>query len=389
MAAYPVMPTPRIVEIAITGKCNLACKYCFYADEMVARGDLPTERWLTFFEELGDLGVMRVTLTGGEVFTRPDLFELIDGVIANRMRYGLLTNGTLITEKVLAEFAVGKRRRRLDNVQISIDGSTAEIHNRSRPNSFDRAVRGLRLLVEARFPVAVRVTINRHNVNDLENIARLLLEDIGVPSFGTNEADPCGAVNRAEIAEQGIMLTPAQRVRAQETLEMLDARYPGGLNSNAGPHTIARDLRKIDEAIAAGQTGFPGRGYLSACGGVFNKIAVLHDGTIVPCHQVSTLRLGTVGRDSLQQVWLHGAAMEAMRERRYIPLESLETCQGCKYQGFCTGGCPGAPVFLYGDMNAIDPLSCWRLLKGEHPDLSLNDLFAPHHISTNADKGAV
>jgi len=97
-----VIGAPQSVDIAITGRCNLGCKYCFYADEMVALRDLPTERWLAFFAELGGLAVQRVTLTGGEVFTRPDLFELIDGVIASRMRYGLLTNGTLVTEKVLA-----------------------------------------------------------------------------------------------------------------------------------------------------------------------------------------------------------------------------------------------------------------------------------------------
>ena len=84
------MSSPKHVDIAITGKCNLACQYCFYADEMVAHTDLPTERWLSFFEELGRFGVMTVCLTGGEVFTRPDLFELIDGIIANRMRYSLL-----------------------------------------------------------------------------------------------------------------------------------------------------------------------------------------------------------------------------------------------------------------------------------------------------------
>lgn len=81
-----VMPSPRQVDIAVTGRCNLSCAYCFYADEMTARGDLPTEAWLRFFDELGRLGVMTVTLTGGEVFSRYDLFTLIDGVIANRMR---------------------------------------------------------------------------------------------------------------------------------------------------------------------------------------------------------------------------------------------------------------------------------------------------------------
>jgi len=60
-----LMPTPRSVNIAITGRCNLRCKYCFYADEMTALTDLPTERWLAFFDELGRLGVMDVCLTAG------------------------------------------------------------------------------------------------------------------------------------------------------------------------------------------------------------------------------------------------------------------------------------------------------------------------------------
>ena len=141
---------------------------------------------------------MDVSLTGGEALLRPDIFELIDGIIANRMRYNLLSNGTLIDEKLLKKFEQGKRRLRLDYIQVSIDGSTAAIHDQSRPGSFDKAIRGLRLLKEAGFPVAVRVTINRHNLNDLENIAKLLLEDIGLNSFGTNEAMPIGSGCRSD-----------------------------------------------------------------------------------------------------------------------------------------------------------------------------------------------
>ncbi|MCK5055840.1 MAG: hypothetical protein KAT34_04245, partial [Candidatus Aminicenantes bacterium] len=81
--------TPESVSIAITGRCNLKCSYCFYSNEMTALGDLSTADWLDFFKELGRIGVMDATLSGGEAFTRPDLFGLIDGIIANRMRYSI------------------------------------------------------------------------------------------------------------------------------------------------------------------------------------------------------------------------------------------------------------------------------------------------------------
>jgi len=363
-----VMPSPRHVDIAVTGRCNLSCAYCFYADEMTARGDLPTETWLKFFEELGSLGVMDVTLTGGEAFTRPDLFELIDGVIANRMRYSLLSNGTLITERTLEQFAVGKRRQRLDSIQVSIDGSRAEVHDRSRPKSFEKALRGLKLLKEAGFPVTVRVTVNRYNVDDLENTVRLLLDEVGLPSIGTNEAFPCGATDRSGE----ITLTPDQRRTAMRVLTELSERYPGRIDALAGPLAYARDLKRIDEAMARGETGFPGRGYLTSCGGVFKQMGVMHDGTMVPCHNLSTLHMGKIGEDDLGEAWRAHPLIQAARMRTRIPLSSLESCKDCAYQGFCTGGCPGGAVYLLNDINARNPLNCYRIQLSKDPAMGLN-----------------
>lgn len=380
MTDLKVMSSPKHVDIAITGKCNLACQYCFYADEMVARSNLPTERWLAFFDELGSLGVMSVTLTGGEVFTRPDLFELIDGIIANRMRYSLLSNGTMITEETLKQFEIGKRRQRLDSIQVSVDGSSAEVHDLSRPKSFKRALRGLKLLKEAGYPITVRVTVNRHNVDDLENVAHLLLEEVGLSSFTTNEAYACGATDRTE---EDIILTPTQREKAMKVLTRLAEQYDNRISATAGPLILARELKTIDTMLVNGQTSLPGRGTLSSCGGVFTQLSILHDGTIVPCHVLSTIRLGIIGVDNLRDVWLNHVTMTALRQRREIPLGFLETCRGCAYQGFCTGGCPGGALYANGDFNTRNPMSCYRVLKGEESFIAMTgdviDLAGEHH----------
>ncbi len=359
---------PLELDIAITGRCNLQCRYCYYADEMVGRRDLPTGRWLAFFEELGRLAVHRVYLTGGEPFTRPDLFDLLDGLIANRMRYAILTNGTLLTDRLLARFDQGRRRIRLDSIQVSIDGSRAEIHDRSRPNSFERAIQGLRLLVEGGFKAVARVTINRHNVDDLENIAHLLLDDLGLPLISTNEVFPCSILERQ--AEE-ILLTPAQRRQAMERLVALAARYEGRIVANAGPLALARGFQAIEEGLAAGLSGLPGRGTLSACGCPFSKLSVHHDGTIVPCHQLAGLHLGTIGVDDLRQVWLEHPLLQAMRRRHTIPLQTLDTCRDCPYQGFCTGGDPAGALYLTGQLNARNPWDCYRVHRGEDPYYAL------------------
>jgi SynChlorMet cassette radical SAM/SPASM protein ScmE len=358
MGSSGLMPTPRNVGIAITGRCNLRCAYCFYADEMAALGDLPTEAWLAFFDELGRLGVMDVSLTGGEAFTRPDLFELIDGVIANRMRYNILSNGTLIDERMLARFEEGKRRLRLDYIQISIDGSCAEVHNQSRPGSFDRALRGLRLLKEAGFPVMVRTTINRHNLHDLEKIAHLLLDEIGLASFATNEADLIGAgcQNQGQIA-----LTAAEVQEAMETLARLGERYPGRLSAQAGPQAKRQMYAEMEHARRTGEKAARWTmGYLSSCGGMFSKIDVLHDGTIVPCHILHGLGLGNVKSDSLGEIWRAHPTLRALRERRTIPMDQVPGCEDCEWAPYCNGGCPGVPYELTGDFNRASVQDCYR-----------------------------
>lgn len=350
---------PATLDIAITGRCNLKCGYCYYANEMVALGDLPTERWLEFFAEIGALGVQRVTLTGGEVFTRSDLWTMIDGVIANKMRYSLITNGTLIDEDAVAALRVGKRRLRLDSIQVSIDGSCAEIHNRSRPpDSFNRALRGLRLLVAHDFPVTVRVTINRHNVDDLENTAQLLLDDVGLSGFSTNEAELMG---QAGCTGSRIALTEIERRRAMETLGALTTRYGGRISAAAGPLVRERSFKDIAARLERGETGMPGCGTLSACGSVFHKMAVLHDGTMVPCNMLPTLTMGVIGVNRLQDVWLHHPSVNVVRYRRQTPIRALETCRDCAYAGFCTGGCPGSVMAKTGRLYARDPWQCYRL----------------------------
>jgi len=361
--ASAIMPTPRSVGLQITGACNLSCRYCFYADSMERLDDLPQRDWLAFFEELGRLGIFDVTLSGGEPFVRRDLFDLIDGIVENRMRYCILSNGTLIDERVLGRFEVGKRRLRLDYIQVSIDGSRAEIHDKSRPGSFDQAIRGLRLLKDAGFPVEVRVTINNHNVDDLENIARLLIEEIGLSGFGTNEASPIGAgcANRGDMA-----LTPKAQLEAMRRIEILLERYPRRIKAQAGPQAKLRMYRQMEHARATGEMAPDwAMGCLSACGCVFSKIDILHDGTIVPCCMLPGVALGRIGQDSLADVWRSHPQLWAIRERRSIPMSEVEGCRDCEWNAYCNGSCPGIAHQLTGDFNRANPEDCYRDFKRE------------------------
>jgi len=350
------MRTPRSVDVEITSRCNLRCRYCYYFDNpAVDYRELPTDEWLQFFDELGQCAVLSVSLAGGEPFIRKDLPTLLQGVVRNRMRFNILSNGTLIDDEIAAFIATTDR---CDHVQVSVDGSAPETHDSCRGRgSFAGAIRGIRTLQRHGVPVTVRVTIHRHNVHDLENIARLLLEDLGLASFSTNAAGYLGSC-RQNAAE--VLLTTRDRQMAMETLLRLSEKYDGRVSAMAGPLAEARHWRRMEEARGQEALPFPNGGRLTSCGGPGSKIAVRADGVIIPCTMVAHMELGRINQDSLVEVWQHSLALNWLRQRHSIPLTEFDFCAGCPYIPYCTGNCPGLAYTLTGQVNHPSPDVCLR-----------------------------
>jgi len=364
------MSTPRSVELAITNKCNLRCTYCsHFTSAGDVNQDLATEEWLQFFTELNRCAVMSLTLEGGEPFCRQDLNEFIEGIIRNRMRFSILSNGTLITDD-LASFLASTGR--CDSVQVSVDGSVPATHDAFRgEGNFLKAIQGIKCLQKFHIPVSVRVTIHRQNVKDLEGIARLLLEEIGLPGFSTNAASFMGLCRQHA---DNVQLTIEERCLAMETLLNLNRKYNGRISAAAGPLAEGRDWLRMEEARREGRERIPGRGYLTGCGGPMSKIAVRADGVIVPCIQMGHIELGRINRDSLQEVWQNHPELKRLRERRNIPLSDFEFCQECAYINYCTGNCPALAYTILGEDNHPSPDSCLRRFLeegGKLPDESL------------------
>lgn len=350
-----IMRTPKSVDIDITDRCNLRCRYCYFFNSAADVKDLPKEEWLAFFEELNRCAVTEVCLAGGEPFIREDLKDILAGIVRNRMRFRLLSNGTLIEDDIAAFIA---STRRCDHVQVSIDGSIPITHDSFRgKGSFYKAVEGIRCLQRHNLPVAVRVTIHRQNVQDLENIAKLLLEDIGLPSFSTNSA---GYMGLCQKNNEQVQLTTADRHLAMTTLLKLVAKYGGRISAAAGPLAEAQGWREMELARRQGLGSLPGRGYLVGCGCTFDKLAVRADGVIVPCNMLSHIALGRINEDSLADIWQNHPALWKIRERRAIPLSLFDFCRGCSYINYCTGNCPALAYTLLGEVDHPSPDACLR-----------------------------
>ena len=338
-----VMRTPRRVDLELTSRCNLSCHYCYYLhNQGVSYQDLPTERWLAFIRELGEAQVMSVCFSGGEALLREDIFTLIDSVVDNRMRFELLSNGIALTAEVAKLL---KQTGRCNHVQISLDGSRAEVHEIMRgKGSFEPALVAIQHLQEAEVPVTVRVTVHAGNIDDLPEIARFLLKELHLPSFSTNAISSLGS--NAKYVEE-LFLSPSQRLRAMQVLADLDARYPGRIAASAGPLAEWQMFREMRQAHQSDQP-IPGRGHLVGCGCIFDRLAVRADGAYIPCVMLPQLVLGWIGESPLADVWRDAEILNGLRERTRVALESFEECRGCDYWLSCTGNCAGERLVIAG-----------------------------------------
>jgi SynChlorMet cassette radical SAM/SPASM protein ScmE len=351
-----VMRMPRSIDLNITTRCNLRCSYCsHFGSAGEVEGDLPTEEWVRFIQEMGRAAVMDVCLSGGEPFLRQDLEQIISAIVANRMRYSILSNGTLINNEMASFLA---KTGRCNAVQISLDGSAPKTHDTCRgQGTFQRAFCGLENLREHAIPVTVRVTIHRYNLEDLENIAHLLLDELRLPSFSTNSASHMGLCRQNA---QNLQLTAAERTKVMDELVSLNQRYQNRITGTAGPLAEARLWAEMEKARLDGKRSLPGRGYLLACGGVMSKMAVRSDGALVPCSHLSHLELGHINRDDFLSIWQDHPALGRLRQRTRTPLSDFEFCRQCAYVPYCTGNCPALAYNILESDHHPSPDACLK-----------------------------
>jgi len=355
-----VMKTPKSIDIDITSRCNLKCKYCFHRTSPAdTGGEIPASGWRTFFEECGNAGIMDLTIGGGEPFIKEDLREIIEGVVANKMRFAILSNGGLITSEI-SKFIASTGR--CNYVQVSVDGSCATVHDRLRgTGAFDGAIRGIKTLQDAGVQVTSRVTIHRYNLDDLENIAHLLLDEIRMGSISTNSASYQGL---ARENEEEVSLTPAETCIAMKKILNLAKQYNNRITAAAGPLAQGRNYQEMEQARIEGRT-IPGRGFLTGCGCMWSKMAVRPDGTYVPCGMLSHIELGKINQHKLLDVWQNHPEFNRLRQRYTIPLSTFPDCTDCGYQMVCTGNCPADGYSRTGDVYVPSPGGCLKKFLAE------------------------
>lgn len=98
------IPPPRMAIVYPSYNCNQNCDYCFYAEERNEYRDVmfDHEQFIHVIDKLTELGVCGVEYCGGgEPFTNPHILKATRHGLARGLKFGALTNGTLLMPDLL------------------------------------------------------------------------------------------------------------------------------------------------------------------------------------------------------------------------------------------------------------------------------------------------
>ncbi len=329
------VPPLTSLYLYLTSGCNLRCRHCwivpsFSPGEPEPDECLDVDLLRRAVAEGKTLGLRHAKLTGGEPLLHPHFVEIVDLLSAEGLEIHMETNGTLL-EIGLARYL--REHTRLTFVSVSLDGTTAEVHDAFRgvEGSFEAALRGLEVLVSAGYRPQVIMCPHRGNVHQVEAVVDLAIR-MGAGSVKFNPVSRSGRGiamhERGEALDVAEVLELARFVRGP-----LQRRSPIPLALGTPPalYTVGELLGRSDGICQIRHIlGILGNGELALCG----------IGRTVP-----ELCFGNLREVSVAEVWREHPVLQALRRELAGPFPDL--CGRCLHAGHCLTYCP-AQNFLDG-----------------------------------------
>jgi radical SAM protein with 4Fe4S-binding SPASM domain len=310
--------------IEVTRRCPLECAHCYnnlpMGDQDARRSELSYEEHCRLLDEITEAGCLWLLYTGGEIFARKDFLDIYTYAKQKGLLITLFTNGTLITPKI-ADYLVDWRPFA---IEITLYGRTKDTYERLTgiPGSYERCLRGIRLLMERGLPLALKtvaVTLNKHEIWDMQRFAE---EELGLKFKFDNMITPRIDCSQSPLA---VRLTPAEVVE----LDLPDPER-------------AAEWKRMHENFA--QPTLPPQRSEEAyhCGGGVNSFAVDPQGRISICviSHVDTYQWRT---GSFQEGW--DQFLYKIRQKK---ITRITKCIACGIKSMCSM-CPANGELENGD----------------------------------------
>lgn len=348
----------RLLFWETTIKCNLKCAHCRrIEDDQAVVTDLSTEQGMDLIDQLAQVGKSQpmmpvLVFSGGEPLCRVDLFDLVAYARQTGLTLALASNGTMIDSTVAQKIKASGIAR----VAISLDGATAEVHNKLRQleGSFEAALQGIGHLHDKDVPFQVNITLSKHNAHQLQEVYDLV-KSLGAVALHIFMLVPVGC---GQTLAETDMLSPQQYEKMLIEICNLDGLGELQVKVTCGPH-YERVIRQ--QGLYKTRKGHPGgaapgrheHGSSKGCLAGLGILFVGHQGDVFPCGYLP-VNCGNILKTTLADIWQNNKDLARMRDPG-----SLEgKCGRCGYRQIC-GGCRARAYAATKDYMAEEPFCAY------------------------------
>lgn len=305
MATYRRAGRPMVAQLDVTYRCDLNCQHC-YLDDRTTWPELTTSEWRNVVDQLAQLGVIKLTWSGGDPFMRADLLQLVQHAGALGFSSTLRTHAMAVNADNARQF----RDAGVEVARVSLYSLRPEIHDpfTRGAGSLAKTLIGIDALLTAGIEVHVDVFVTAEMIEEIPEIADYFFRRGAVAGFGN-------MVHRDHLARTDLdrlELTSDQRARAQQ----LRLQAAGSTPTGAG------DIN--------------GRLEQGSCGAGRQSLYISPDGGVWPC-VMFPMELGHLKRDSLAVVWQTSPQRQQILSFSNADRGACHSCAGSGTCFFCMG----------------------------------------------------
>ncbi len=137
MLRLAIVPPPFRIGIDVTDRCNFRCPTCYKWRTSHPAQELGFHEWQTIFDKIAGIPLLHeIAISGGEPFTRSDIFRILELAKRQGLRIVLISNGWFLDENILRQL----EETGVDRLMISLNSLKESVHDASRatPGSYSR-----------------------------------------------------------------------------------------------------------------------------------------------------------------------------------------------------------------------------------------------------------
>lgn len=330
----PDNPKPDFGFLEVTRKCDTRCRLCYVDSGRELPDTLTAEEIYKTIDQMAELGVENIALTGGDPLTRADLPDILDYIRKQKgLRPAISTSLLSLTRELAQKMA------ELDvAVQISLDGCTPETNDWNRgQGSFEKTMAGIQLLNEHGVVFRFAFVINKHNLPDIKEMVALGIE-LGAREVAFGKVKLAG---RAAALNEAVVPSTEEMIGAYHQLYRCDFDV-----KNSGLKVRC----KHNQALLAGLDNRVG---CLPCGAGRTFVHVTYNGDVIPCSLFNGCRdftLGNVHHDRLTDLW---QSSPIFRYFRQTTADDIGACRDCPVKYLCGGGCRADAYLGAGSTDAV------------------------------------